>query len=178
MKPRAMQGFPCMTSEGKNELLDAIRRVMSIGDSLIACNGCVGHSMEPSAAPPLETTLAGQSKDTAAFMVDMARLIEASAARRLGANQGEGLDIAKEVAKGLCELWGGVSFYFTKRNPLDMRDAEIYADYRAGASYPELATKYGITEQRVRQLVRVRLGKARGAVHEAEPTGVQAEASV
>lgn len=82
----------------------------------------------------------------AVVQVLASRGIEKSAATVLGC----------EIAEFMSKNYGGSNFYLPKGVSLESakKAAQIYAEFRDGASCRELVEKYGFTEVWVRELVK------------------------
>jgi transposase-like protein len=60
--------------------------------------------------------------------------------------------IGKENAKKVVDFFEGESVYFPKSIGLAEQHAQIYAELRRGASYQDVAVKYGYTKSYVRKI--------------------------
>jgi Mor family transcriptional regulator len=82
--------------------------------------------------------------------------------------------IATEIACEVQRLWGGTSCYIPKTNILAQRarNAEIYKAWRDGDDYEDIAVRYNLTTQRVREIVKTEMFKRRGKGHGGKGNGV------
>ena len=80
----------------------------------------------------------------------------AAAALELGLPKDRADQIGAAVADRLAENWAGQVLSFPKDHAyrLSLRDREILAAHREGASYAELCRKYDMTERGMRKLIR------------------------
>ncbi|MGH8037044.1 MAG: Mor transcription activator family protein [Stenotrophomonas sp.] len=80
----------------------------------------------------------------------------ADTAREMGLSQDRADQIGAAVADRLAENWSGQVLSFPKDHAfkLSLREREILAAHRDGASYSELARKYDMTERGIRKLIR------------------------
>lgn len=80
----------------------------------------------------------------------------ADAAQALGLTKERADQIGAAVADRLAENWAGQVLSFPKDHAyrLSLRDREILAAHREGASYAELCRQYDMTERGMRKLIR------------------------
>jgi DNA-binding response OmpR family regulator len=60
--------------------------------------------------------------------------------------------IGKENAKKVVAFFEGANIYFPKRIGLNELHEQIYTELRRGASYQEMASKYGYTKSYIRKI--------------------------
>jgi Mor family transcriptional regulator len=70
-------------------------------------------------------------------------------------SQASAAEFGLEVAEEMRRLWGGLSVYICKneKKKVKKRRIEIYEDYLKGGITPALCRKFGLTEQRIRQII-------------------------
>jgi Mor family transcriptional regulator len=96
----------------------------------------------------------GKKRNSDAFFLDLVKITAATAAERLGATPDEGEDLGKEVAAQLVDVWMGCSLYFAKpQGDMQARDKAIVQEYQAGADILSLVRKYGLSDNRIRQIL-------------------------
>jgi Mor family transcriptional regulator len=61
--------------------------------------------------------------------------------------------LGSEKAGEVATFFSGESIYIPKRSVIRKRHALIRAEYHTGASYQELALRYGYTEKHIRNIV-------------------------
>ena len=62
--------------------------------------------------------------------------------------------IGPEAAKSLVESYAGTNIYFPKRIVKKLRNRQIRKEFGDGASYRELALRHGLSERRVRGILK------------------------
>jgi predicted nucleic acid-binding protein len=60
--------------------------------------------------------------------------------------------IGKENARKVVDFFEGMNIYFPKSIGLNALHEQIYAELREGASYQEMAVKYGYTKSNIRKI--------------------------
>jgi len=91
-----------------------------------------------------------------------------AAQKTLGASEEDGHRLGEALAKALRPFWGGQMLYFhVEHSETVARVAAIWQAYSSGGeTMRELAQRFGLTEQRVRQIVRAQRYKAKAAALE------------
>jgi len=98
-----------------------------------------------------------QEKNSLDFLADVADEL-ALALRRRGVGADEATDIGLDVIAKLRRQWGGISIYVRKGNEDETarRDDAIYEQYRREGYSVGLIRAWGLSEQRIRQIIAVR----------------------
>jgi hypothetical protein len=95
-----------------------------------------------------------------AFLADLADACANAVRARLGATATDAVDVGLDAAEAVGRLWAGVTVYFRKTpgagagagGAFAARRQEIYDAWRREGVTPAVCRRYGITEQRVRQI--------------------------
>jgi Mor family transcriptional regulator len=64
--------------------------------------------------------------------------------------------VGAEVAKRIVDYYSGTNVYYPKRISLRLKHRQIRNEFNNGASYRELAVRYGYSEQYVREITKER----------------------
>jgi Mor family transcriptional regulator len=67
--------------------------------------------------------------------------------------------IGEEAAKRFVEHYSGSNLYTPQKILLEMKHEKIIEEFKKGASYKELARRYGFTERHIRRIVHKRRPK-------------------
>lgn len=100
------------------------------------------------------------------FLENLSQWLARALMKRLGLEEGEARDVARATVEKTRQVWGGLSVYVPKQDKEAAREthSRIYEDWRKDGMSIGLCKKYGLSEQRIRQIVakhrneRTRLG--------------------
>ena len=62
--------------------------------------------------------------------------------------------IGPEAAKRLVEYYAGTRVYYPKRNLKILRNHQIRKEFKDGASYLELTSRYGLSDRQIRNITK------------------------
>jgi Mor family transcriptional regulator len=94
--------------------------------------------------------------DTAGFLEALANKIAIKLQSTHHIPHDSAAEFGMEVADEMRRLWGGLSVYICKneRIKLKERQREVYDVWLQEGFSPDLCRKFGLTEQRIRQIIK------------------------
>ena len=98
-----------------------------------------------------------EGKNSLNFLSDLSEQIAKQLQAKAGLPPTAASEVGLAVAEGMRRLWGGMSVYICKGDAeaLGAKYQEIYEAYRAQGFSLDLCRRYGLSEQRVRQIVNI-----------------------
>ncbi|MDR2697218.1 MAG: hypothetical protein LBB40_01935 [Holophagales bacterium] len=93
-------------------------------------------------------------KGTPCFLESLADKIAIKLQYRHHIPRDSAAEFGMEVADEMGRLWGGLSIYIRKNGKIKERQREIYDAYLKEGVTPALCRKFGLTEQRIRQIIK------------------------